>query len=95
MNLKIKTEKIKKVPIFIARHSFEFILGALLLSLVIGIVIFYQYNILTQKVGTENLRQSCFLEEETYKDISDIWQKHEKIIEDSATKSYRNLFSIN
>ena len=80
---------------FIAQHAFEFALGFLLLALIIGITIFYVYNILAQKTELTNLGQSCPLEDAVYKNISDIWQKHDKIIEDSATKNYRNLFSTN
>lgn len=90
-----KTERLfKKTLLFIAKHVFEFSLLALFLSFIIGVLVFYKYSILAQKVDPGDLPDSCLLEEKPYQKTLDIWTENEKIFHQADYKNYHNMFLI-
>lgn len=88
-------KKIKKIPSFIAKHIFEFSLFALLLTLIIGVILFYKYSILAQKIGIESLPQTCLLEEKSYQKVLDIWTKNEQTFNQADSENYYDIFDQN
>lgn len=93
INLKtIKFNKIKKLPLIIAKHAFFTSLILFLLSLAIGFFLFYEYSISTQKTEIENINQEYLLDERVYKDIKKVWQDHEVMFEQTDFKDYPNPF---
>ncbi|MBU2545432.1 hypothetical protein KKC65_03225 [Patescibacteria group bacterium] len=89
-----KTERfVRKAPLFIAKHIFEFSLIALFLSLAIGVIVFYKYNILDQRIDLNNLPQTCLLEENSYQRILDVWEENEQMFNQADSRDYRNIFS--
>jgi hypothetical protein len=88
----IKFDKIKKLPLIIAKHAFYTSLILFLLSLAIGLILFYKYIILAQEAEFEDTDQNYLLDEEAYKDIKKVWQEHENMLEQTDFKEYPNPF---
>lgn len=89
-----KTERFfRKIPLFIAKHVFQFSIFALFISLVIGAILFYKYSILDQRINLDDLPKTCLLEEETHQKVLDTWEKNEQIFNQADSKNYRNIFS--
>ena len=89
---KIKFNKIKKLPLIIAKHAFFASLILFLLSLAIGLILFYKYIISAQRAEFENTNQDYLLDEKAYKDIKKVWQGHENMFEQTDFKEYPNPF---
>ena len=89
-----KTERFfRKALLFIVKHVFEFSLIALFLSLAIGVVVFYKYNILDQRIDLNNLPPIRLLEENSYQGILDVWEGNEQLFDQADSKNYRDMFS--
>lgn len=93
---KIKLNKIitfsRKVPRAIAERAFLYFLLLFLISLILGGLIFYQYNILTKRKEVMRAGNSLQFEEKAYEDVLKIWQEREKIFKEAGTKKYFDIF---
>lgn len=85
-------ESLKKLPRFLGRHAFLTFLGLLLLSLVLGSFIFYQYSILAAKEKPEVIEKPLQFKEETYQEVLKIWQVRQTRFEQANLKEHLNPF---
>lgn len=85
-------EFFKKLPITLAKKAFLTFLGLFTLSLILGAIIFYQYNILAKKIEPEAPEKPFRFESKTYQSILGIWQEKEQRFKETDSKQYPNLF---
>ena len=93
---KIKLNKIKnffeKLPETLGERAFLSSLGLLLLSLILGGLIFYQYAILAEKKEPEISKKPLQFNEKNYQEILRVWQEKEKRFQEADLKEYLDLF---
>jgi hypothetical protein len=85
----------KKLPETLARNAFSTFLGLLLIALIFGAFIFYQYSILTEtaiEIGEEE--KPLKFEKKTYQTILEEWQTRNERFLEAETKEYPNPFKI-
>lgn len=92
--MRLKEIKIKKVPLFLVKHAFEVALVLFLLASLIGLAIFYRYNFIAQKTDLGSLGQVCPLEDVVYKNVLEVWKKHDRVSEQVVFNDYRNIFLV-
>ena len=93
--IKIKGEKIKKTPVLIIKHAgFVFIL-LLLISFLIGSLLFYKYGYLAinKKIKSEN--QGVSFSKNLYSKIINKWEDQEELLNKVEGKRYLNPFKAN
>ena len=94
---KFKTKKIqeflKKLPKALVENSFLTFLELLLIALIIGGIVFYQYSILAKKSPAEISEKSFQFQEKTYQQVLKNWQEKEKRFKESDLKEYPNPFT--
>ena len=79
-------------PRAIADRAFSSFLLLFLISLILGGLIFYQYNILTKKKEVTQAENPLRFQEKIYEDVLKIWQEREKIFQETGTKKYFDIF---
>jgi len=91
--------KIKKIKGFLKRllrtlgeKAFLSFLGLLLISLIFGGIIFYQYNILVKRTEVQIQEIPLQFQEKAYQNILKIWQEREERFNGTETKQYSDLF---
>ena len=93
---RIKLNKIKnflkKLPRNLGKNSFSTLLGLLLLSLILGALVFYQYSILAGREKPEVVEEPLQFEEKTYQIIFDEWQKRTERFSEAELKEYPDPF---
>jgi len=93
---KIEIKKIevflKKLPKILGERAFLTYLGLLVLALILGGFIFYQYNILAKKTEVQITEKLLRFEEEVYDKVLKIWQEKEEKFEGADFKEYPNPF---
>lgn len=93
---KIEGKKIgvflKKLPKVLGEKAFLTYLGLLVLALILGGFIFYQYNILAKKTEVQVTEKLLGFEKEVYDKVLKIWQEKEENFEGADFKEYPNLF---
>lgn len=98
--IKLKKIKLNKIKNFLgkllrsmAEHSFLTFLGLFVISLALGVFIFFRCNALigaqTPKIGEE---KSFKAEEGAYQNIKDEWDKRKEVFFQTETKTYSNPF---
>lgn len=96
MIIKERINKVKKflgkLPLIITTHAFWACLILFILSLIIGVDLFYKYNILAQRAEPEGLEQTVLFKERTYQKVLEIWQEREKRFQEADFKEYPNPF---
>ena len=75
-----------------AERAFLSFLILLLISLILGGLIFYQYNILPKKKEVGPAENPLQFQEKTYQAVLKTWQEREKRFEETATKEYFDIF---
>lgn len=97
---KFKIEKIKqlfkKLPRTLGEQSFLTFFGLLLIALILGGLIFYQYSFLVgkeppTKIG-DGVEEPLKFEEKIYDAVLKTWQEKEKRFEEVNLKEYPDLF---
>lgn len=94
MKLKLKTikEKLAKLLKTLAERAFLVSLGLFAFALIVGGLIFYQYNILVPKTEPPLSEEPFQFQEKTYQKVLKIWQEKEKRFEEADSKKYPNPF---
>ncbi len=90
-SFKKNREYISKIFRFSAEHLFLSSLVLILVSLLLGALVFYKYGILSQKVEPE-LGPVIKFEKDTYQKILKEWQDRGEVFEEAKTKTYPDLF---
>ena len=92
---KIKLKKIKKVfqslPRILTENILLTFLGLLIISLILGFIIFYQINTLIE-TSIEIEGKPLEFNEETYQKVLKEWQERDKIFSEADFKEYPNPF---
>ncbi len=93
---KFKTKKIqeslKKLIKSLVENSFLTFLELLLIALIIGGIVFYQYGILAKKSPAEISEKPFQFQENAYQQLLKNWQEKEKKFKEADLKEYPNLF---
>ena len=93
---KIKVKKIKeflkRLPQTLGEKAFFVFLGLLLIALIFGGIIFYQYNVLVKEIEVQIIEEPFQFQEKTYQDILKTWQEREERFKASSIKQYSNPF---
>jgi hypothetical protein len=95
---KIKFNKIKnflnRLLRMLAEHSFLTFLGLFIISLALGVLIFFQYSALIEApAGKTGEEKSFRLETKAYQDIKDEWAREKEVFSRAEAKKYSNPFS--
>jgi len=85
----------KKILLKLGERAFLIFLGLFIIVLILGAVIYYQYNILAKKKEVQAIKEPLQFQEKTYQSVFRIWQEREKKIEEAGLKEYSNPFEIN
>lgn len=91
-NFKEKKKALKKIPRILAEHAFLTFLGLLLINLIFGGMIFYQYSVLVNKVELKSIESRNQFKEKDYQSLLQIWQEKESKKAEIDSKNYPNLF---
>ena len=93
---KLKTKKIKdffkKLLRALREKVFLTFLGLLLISLILGGIVFYKYSILIKKTEPKITEKPLQFQEKTYQEVLKTWQEKEKKFQEADLKEYPNLF---
>ncbi len=93
---RFKLKKLKnifeKLPRILAEHIFLTILGLLFLSLFLGAIVFYQYNVLMLREIPEAVEKPLTFKEKTYQKVLEFWQEREKRFKATDLKEYLDPF---
>ncbi len=94
----IKLKKIKgffkNLPKILGENAFLTFLGILLFSLILGVLIFYQYGILAQKEKLEDIEKPFKFKEKTYQTILKTLEEKREAFEGAGLKQYPNPFQV-
>lgn len=95
---KIKLNRTKKffkrLPKILGENTFLTSLILILISLILGGLVFYKYSVLVKARKPEVLEKPAFLNEEALQEILKIWQDRQKKFEEAGFKEYPNPFRI-
>lgn len=91
-NIKKLLSVFRKIPRAIAEHFFSAVFLFLLVVLVLGGLIFYQYNFSIQNKDIEVSLDVLKFKEDVYQKILVIWSEREKRFSESDGKIYLNPF---
>lgn len=93
---RIKLNKIesflKKLPRNLGENSLFTLLGLLLLSLILGIFVFYQYIILAERETPEVIEKPLRFEEKTHQTILNEWRERTERFLEADLEEYPNPF---
>ena len=96
--MKIETNKIKyffkKIPRVFGENAFFASICFIILSLILGGLIFYKYSILAQKTKIDITEETFKFREKTYQEILIIWQEREEKFNQTDLKQYSDPFRI-
>jgi len=96
--MKLKLHKIKnflkKLPIIIGENAFLISLLFILLSLILGGLVLYNYIRLTQKVEIQIIKEPVKFQFQTYEEVLKIWQEREEKSKEVDLKQYPDLFRV-
>jgi hypothetical protein len=99
VNLKRKSKRIagffKRLPWVLARNAFSTFLGLLLIALIFGVFIFWQYNILARspvEIGEEE--KPLEFEKKTCQAVLEEWQNRNERFLEAGTEEYLNPFWV-
>ena len=99
----MKTSKIKrnnlkgrliKLPRVLGERAFLTFLGFLVIALILGGLIFFQYGFLAQKKEPQIEEKPAQFKEQTYEAVLKIWQEREKRFQEIDFQSYPILFRV-
>jgi len=86
------TDPLKKLPRIFGEHAFLTFLGLLLIALILGALIFYQYSFLVEKTKPKVVEKLLKFKEETYQEVLKAWQGREREFKEIDLKEYQNPF---
>jgi hypothetical protein len=90
--LKWLSKNISGICWFLGRNAFMFILIFILLDLVIGEVLFYQYAFLAQVKDPEIVLQAVYFQENTYVSVLKEWKEKKLMFDNVSREVFQNPF---
>lgn len=95
---KIKVQRIKeflkRLLLVLGEKAFLTFLGLLLIALIFGAIIYYQYSALTKRAEVQVVEELLQFQEKAYQNVLKIWQEREKKFEEAGLKEHPDLFRI-
>lgn len=85
--------KIKKILWFLGSYPFLVILSLILISLVIGILLSYQYVILSKTSNQQSLTGAIKFDYSGYQKVLRHWQTKKQVSQESPNTGYSNPFT--
>ena len=77
----------------IAEHLFQSFLAAFLLVLMLSLLVFYRYGILAEKEKSVTPESRIIFDEQSYQELSKIWQYREKKLTEGAVSDIKIRFA--
>ena len=90
---KIK-ESFKKIFLKVGENPLPAFFVLILLALVFGVLIFYQYSFLAEKKEPQVIEKPLQFKEDLYQKFFAEWQVRQKNFDEADSKKYRDLFRI-
>lgn len=90
---KIK-EFFKKIFLRVGENPLPAFLVLILLALVFGILIFYQYSFLAEKREPQAIERPLQFKEALFQKILEEWGRRQKRFDEADLKEYRDLFKV-
>jgi len=94
--MKIKLAKIKdflgEIPTILVKKPFFTTMSFLLITFVLGGIIFYKYCFLVEKAEPQVIEKPLSLKEDLFKKILEEWEERERKLEQIKYKGYPNPF---
>jgi len=87
--------KMKKVPIFVAEHSFWSIIIVVCLEVVAGGILFYKYSVLPSRAEIKPTEQSIQFNQGIYQQVLDKWSERDRQLQETKTREYFDPFELN
>ncbi len=85
-------KKIEVLPWIIGTHAFLSILIFILLDIILGMILFFNYALLAKFEAPENVVISTKLQESTYRSVLDSLQARENVFNNSSKENYTDPF---
>jgi hypothetical protein len=82
----------KRIPRVLAENAFFTSVCFIILSLILGSLIFYKYSILTQRANIDINEGTFKFQEKSYQDVLKIWQEREEEFNTADSEQHSNLF---
>lgn len=89
----IKLAGIKKIPWMLATHAFLTILFLILITLLAGEALFYQYVVLAEGIQQDTVEKNTKFRYDAYEQVLNQWQLAEQDFELSKNTPYLNPFT--
>jgi membrane peptidoglycan carboxypeptidase len=93
---KIETKRIKdffrRFSRFIGERFFLSFLFSVILALIVGGFVFYQYVFLVESIELNISETPVFFDEDIYKKVLEKWQNREREFQEIESKQYSNPF---
>lgn len=83
---------LKRTPRWLAEHDFFASLFFILIAVIIGALVFYQYSFLAERAEPDVLDSGTALEERALEDILRLWQERQERFDQTEFKEYHNPF---
>lgn len=93
-HVKIRIDKIKKIPWILGLHAFWIILFLVFIELVIGGFLFYKYAVLPNKDEMKIADYNLKFKNVIYEKVLEEWEKRRLEFEGYQTEQYSNPFII-
>jgi hypothetical protein len=92
--IKIKSIRdfVKRLPQIAAERIFWSFLALFFIAAACGAILFYKYEILAKNAEPQAIETPLKLNENLYRELSDIWQKRGEALEAANTKKYADPF---
>ena len=75
-----------------AQNAFSTYLGFLIICLVIGTLVFYQYVISIESLEVDIFESSLKFNQDVYGEVLELWQERETVFDGADLKEYPDLF---
>lgn len=85
---------LKKLPWIFGENTLLTFFGFLILSLILGALIFYQYTVLAEKQTAEFIEKTFEFKEDAYQEVLKTWQEKEESFKRADFKDYLNPFRL-
>jgi len=88
----LKIKRVRNIFKKIALHTLFTSLFFIFLALIFGVFLYFKYIVQLEEKEPEIILKQPEFSEETYKEVIDLWQNREKILEEIDLRDYPNPF---
>ncbi|MDO8663228.1 MAG: hypothetical protein Q7K28_00085 [Candidatus Wildermuthbacteria bacterium] len=85
----------QRLPRILGEHAFLAFLGLFAVTLILGGLIFYKYNVLAGRAEVKKTEEKpLYFDENTYQNILKIWATREDKLEKADSEKYQDPFRL-